>query len=137
NRVLFGVVPALVKAMRRRDFIKVIAVSAAAWPLAAGAQQATMPGVGILNGQSPETYRPFVAAIADGLRETGYVEGQNVGIEYRWAEGQYSRLPALAADLVNHRVAVIVAAGSSRNPATLARRAAPPPSPSAFPPRGR
>ena len=109
--------------MRRREFIALIG-GAVAWPLVARAQQPPVPVVGILNGQSPETYRPFVAAIGDGLRETGYVEGQNVAIEYRWAEGQYSRLPGLAADLVNHRVAVIVAGGSSGNLATTAARAA-------------
>src|SRR5262249_1027888 len=108
--------------MRRRDFIKGLSWSAALWPVAARGQQPVMPVIGFLSGASSVPWAPYVAAFLQGLKETGYVESQNVAIEFRWAEDQYDRLPAMAADLVRRQVAVIVAcAGTS---AVVAAKAA-------------
>jgi putative ABC transport system substrate-binding protein len=101
--------------MRRREFIKIVASSAGAvWPLTASAQQPAMPVIGFMSGRSPEDSAQNVSAFRQGL--TGFVEGQTVAIEFRWAKGDYDRLPVLASDLINPGLAVLVAIGGDASP---------------------
>src|SRR5215471_11656615 len=107
--------------MRRREFITLLG-GVAAWPMAAGAQQPAMPVIGYLSSRSPDETAHLVAAFRRGLGENGFVEGQNVTIEYRWALGQYDRLPAMALELVRHPVTVLTATGGE--PSAFAAKAA-------------
>jgi putative tryptophan/tyrosine transport system substrate-binding protein len=108
--------------LKRREFITLLGGAALAWPLTARAQRPSIPIVGFLNSQSPGPFSHMVGGFRESLAEAGFIEGQNIAIEYRWAEGQYDRLPALANDLVGRGLAVLVATGGE--PSALAAMAA-------------
>ena len=107
--------------MRRRQFI-VLLGGGAVWPVLGQAQQPTVPTIGFMSGRSPDEFKHLVAAFHQGLGEAGFVAGKNVAVEYRWALGQYDRLPALAADLVKRDVAVLVAVGGNLRPWQRSKR---------------
>jgi putative ABC transport system substrate-binding protein len=107
--------------VKRREFITLLSGAATAWPLAARGQQQTMPVIGFLGGADPIGYGVLIEALRSGLRDHGYIEGQNVRIEYRWAEGNYERLPGLAADLLRRKVDIIITQGT---PAAFAAKQA-------------
>src|SRR6476660_2319861 len=108
--------------MRRREFITLVGGTAAAWPMPVRAQPSALPAIGFLHSATANAYAPMTAALRKSLSEAGYVEGQNVAIEYRLAEGQFDRLPEMAADLVRHQVSVIFAGGGS-DPSLAAKAA--------------
>src|SRR5262249_60615756 len=99
--------------MRRREFVTLIGSAAVVWPLAARAQQPNVPVIGYIGSTSPGPYADRIGVFRQGLNETGFVEGRNVAIEFRWAENKFDRMPALIADLVRQQVAVIAMAGST------------------------
>ncbi len=107
--------------MKRREFIALVGRAAAAWPLTARAQQPALPEIGLLNSASPTTFEDRLRTFRDGLKESGYLEGSNLTVVYRWSEGQNDRLSAMASELVARRVAVIAALGEA---ATYAAKAA-------------
>src|SRR5262245_44463424 len=104
-------------ALCRREFLALAGAAAVAWPCAASAQQPASPVIGFVGSQSPDSIPDYLRALRQGLKETGFVEGENIAIEYRWAENQVDRLPALAAELARRRVAMIVSGGG---PASMA-----------------
>jgi hypothetical protein len=116
-----GVVLGAGEAMRRREFIAFVGSTAVAWPLPARAEQSTVPLIGFLNTASPQPFANYVAGFRAGLKETGYVDGRNVAIEFRWAEGHYDRLPEMAADLVRRKVVVLAATEAHRASRQLRR----------------